>query len=419
MHRMPSLLAAAQTDNKGLFIIPWLLLVSGMLGAVEPPATTPAPGPLHNTFVALTTRQALAIGVVGNSVTAGATLADGRSINFWQVAADWFRGRFPTAQVRVERGIIYAIGPEVQVFRFEDKVLAAKPDLVIAEFAAANGAWGAAGEMITRPAAEGWVRRLRFHLPATDCLLNLGLFRTMMDDHRAGRMPPAAAFLTEVGKTYGCLVTDSQAEIARRILAGEPWELYMNDAIHPSEDGYRIHAEVITAALEREWQRFVASAPNASIHDHPLPAASLVPEPWQFTRFSPPWLATSTTGFVLAKRGRVQVIEASAPGASGRFDAGDGRIVGWYLRSPQRQAPLEVSADGGPWVAMPVDAEPRFTEQDNPEDYHQRQFFAAYGLPDTIRRLAFRVAAGSPPDALAQIAGFFVVERPIGGADRP
>ncbi|MBA3686639.1 MAG: SGNH/GDSL hydrolase family protein [Planctomycetes bacterium] len=393
-----------------------LFAPSDVQGAEQAPSDVGGRSALHNSFVALTTRQALTIAVIGNSVTAGGALVDGRSLSFWQVAADWFRARFPAADVRVERGIIFAIGPEVQVFRFEDKVLAVRPDLVIAEFAAANGAWGEAGRAVTEPAAEGWVRRLRFHLPDADCLLNFALFQTMMDDHRAGRVPPAVAFLQAVGAAYGCAVADSQAEIARRILAGDPWDRYMSDAIHPSPDGYAVHGEVVTATLEREWRSFAALPEDRRIvHHHALPTATLVAQPWQFVRFAPPWLASDLEGFRLARGGRHGAIEAGAGGASGVFDAGCGRIVGWYRHSPGIQALLEVSADGGPWTAMPLDHEPRFTEQDDPEHYLQRQFFAAYGLPQTIHRLAFRVAAGDlPAGAVARIAGFFVVERPVG-----
>lgn len=43
----------------------------------------------------------------------------------------------------------------------------------------------------------------------------------------------------------------------------------------------------------------------------------------------------------------------------------------------------------------------------------------AYGLPQTIHRLAFRVAAGNHGGAVAQIAGFFVIERPVGDVAVP
>jgi lysophospholipase L1-like esterase len=372
--------------------------------------------PLHNTFVKLTQEKRLKVVVIGNSVSHGAPDGETPKKNYTYYLLQWLRAHFPEAKIEVKMSIIFAIGPEIQLFRMEDKLLCEKPDLVVTEFGAANGAWGEAGRAITERATEGYVRRLRLLLPNADCLMNLGIFATMMDDYTAGRTPQSVLFAQAVAQHYDCLLADSEKSIADRVRAGEPWATYMSDAIHPSPAGHALHGEVICAAVEAEYARFRESSVR-TLAAHPFPRATVHPDPWLFPRLTPAFFADKVDGFAIAETGRVKYLAATRAGAHGTFTAPAGQVVGVLLRSPHPRGNLEVRLDGkGRWVRLSQKQEPRFTEEDDPANYLQRNFFAAYGLPLYARRVDFRVAA-DPEDKgqfAVQFVGFLVIEHAPG-----
>lgn len=370
---------------------------------------------LRNTYTKCVEDKKLRIGVIGNSVTYGAAF-DGKRIDSYYVRlANWFEKRFPEADIEVHIGIIFAVGPETQLFRMEEKLFAFNPDLVVAEFGACNAAWGAKGRCVTDPATEGYVRRLRLLRPDADFLLNLGLFEPMMDDYRAGSTPPTVEFIRRLAGHYGFVITDSGEAIAQRVLAGEPWEKFMNDGIHPGPGGYDVHGKVIEGELDRQWELYGSMpAEGRSVAAHPFPRSTVDPSPWLWPRLAPAWFAGKLSGFKLAEHGRVKFIEGS-PGATGMFDAGKGRVAGILhhagVAASEPHAELEVRVDGaGEWVRLPL-REPVFPEEDDPSNYFRRQFFGAYGLPPAgCHSIEFRVV-DSPAGVNARIAGFFLIER--------
>jgi lysophospholipase L1-like esterase len=370
---------------------------------------------LCNTFTKCIEQKALNICVVGNSVTHGEDRPDGTVDCYYSIIADWLQRHFPDAKVTVRTAIVFAIGPEVQLFRMDEKVLPFAPDLVVTEFGAANGAWGAAGRAVTDPATEGYARRIRLLRPETDILFNLGLFTTMMADYSAGRVPPTVLYLREVASLYDLALADSGGAIAKKIVGGDKWEKYMKDAIHPGPEGYAVHRNTIEAELERQWKLYQAMPPDKrKISTHPLPAKTVAPAPWIWPRLVPAWYADSQRGFVPSENGRVKFIEGG-PGAAGKFTADRGRIVGIYFQvgrdSGNKRANVEVRLDGDKWVLLSLENEPVFTEDDDPHNFFRRQFFCIPGLkPEGGRTLEFRVVA-TPEKRTARIAGFFAIER--------
>ncbi len=371
---------------------------------------------LRNTFTKCVDQKKLRIGVIGNSVTYGAAF-DGKRIDSYYVRlVDWFTKRFPEADIEVHTGIIFAMGPEVQLFRMEEKLLAFNPDFVVAEFGAANGAWGEKGRGVTDPATEGYVRRLRLLRPEADLLINLGLFQTLMDDYRAGRTPGTVELIKRLAAHYGFVVTDSGEGIARRVLAGEPWERFMTDGIHPGAGGYDVHGAVIEKELDRQWELYQQSPPaERSVGTHPFPRTTVTPSPWLWPRLEPAWFAEKLEGFVRGEHGRVKFIEGSS-GATGCFTPAKGRIVGVLhhagATASEPRVDVEVRLDGaGEWIRLPLRNEPVFPEEDDRSNYFRRQFFGGYGLSAAgCRSIEFRVPE-SPVGVTARIAGFFVIER--------
>jgi lysophospholipase L1-like esterase len=371
---------------------------------------------LRNVFTKCLEQKKLRISVIGNSVTYGAAF-DGQKIDsFYVRLAPWFKRHFPDAEIEVRTGIIFAMGPEVQLFRMEEKLLAFNPDLVVAEFSAANAAWGAKGRGVTDPATEGYVRRLRLLRPDTDMLLNLGLFIAEMDDYRAGRRPPTVEYLYAVADRYGCVLTDAGEALARRILAGEKWETFMNDGIHPGPAGYAVHGEVIERELDRQWALYQQLPPaQRVVTARALPSATVTPAPWVWPRLVPAWFAENLRDFTPGEHGRVKYLEGW-PGATGSYSAGRGRIVGILHHlggaNPEPRANVEVRFDGaGDWTELNLKHEPGFPEDDDRDNLFKRQFFGGYGLPAAgCHTLEFRVVPNAD-HAPARLAGFFVIEQ--------
>lgn len=374
------------------------------------------PCALVNAFTKCLTEKQLTIAIIGNSVSAGRTVESGYSAHI----ADWFQRTFPVARIELKPGIISSIGSEYQLFRMNDKALQSQPDLLVTEFGAANGAWGEAGRAITERSLEGYVRRLRMLNPKADILMNLSIHETMLEAYRQGKIPSSVLFHERVARHYDCALTDPGTLIARRVLAGEPWEKFMKDAIHPGPVGYEVHGEVIRAELDRQYRVYRAlSAKETEIHGHPLPEVGLLDDPWSNPRLVPASSATRLNGFRPGSSGRVEFIEADSPDASGSFIPEKGRIVGMLYHCPaltgkKPSAEIEIRADDSrEWKRLSLEKEPVVVEDNDRGNVLRRQFFGAYGLPLYSQRIDFRVARNVDavePTASVRIVGFFVVE---------
>lgn len=390
------------------------------LAAITPTAASPDAAPLRNTFDRLSRGEPVRIVVVGNSVTAGAPAGQSAVPSFYVAMEAWFRKTFPDSRIKVVPRIIYAIGPEVQLFYQDARLLSESPDLVLAEFGAANGAWGRAGTAVTEPATEGYVRRLRKLSPRTNVILMMGVFETMLDDYRANRAPPSAEFLHRVATHYDCLAVYAGAELARRVVAGEPWETYMKDFIHPSPAGYTLYSETLVAALEREWQRFrSAPVPSSSLAEprtapiRTVPETTLHPTPWSDPRLVPASDVTTSHGFEPRVNGSVAYLESTRTDATGRYTAPAGRrVLGVLMRESKPSGNLEVRIPGGDWVLLTQSRTPHFTVKEDPANRLYRNFFASESaLPPDVTDIEFRLSPNPETGEarLVQIVGFFEV----------
>ena len=371
---------------------------------------------LTNSFTKCLYEKRLTIVIVGNSVSYGAAFDGDKVDSYYVYLADWFRRTFPDATIDLKLGIIFATGPEVQLFRMDDKVLKHPADLVVTEFGAANGAWGERGREVTECATEGYFRRLRFLRPEADIFMNLGIVENMMEIYADQKTPASAAFQQNVARHYGCALADSGAAIANRVLSGEPWGRFMNDSIHPGPQGYAVHGAAICEELDRQYLLYCALPAEArAVKVHTLPAKSLLSDAWVSPRLFP-GSAASLDGFTPGESGIISYMEASAPGASGSFSPPTGKIAGVLYHYPcdtgdGQYANLEVRMDGvGDWKRLSLQDEPRFPEESDRDNCFRRQFFGAYDLPLLCRRLEFRVVNDGNGAHPLRIVSFFVVE---------
>jgi lysophospholipase L1-like esterase len=374
---------------------------------------------LRNTFVRLSRDRKLKVIVVGNSVTYGAPAGETRNPSFYVALEEWLRSRFPDAQIEVKTKIIFAMGSEVQLFRMDERVIAEEPDLVLAEFNAANGAansaWKTNGPPVTSASMEGFVRRLRLYLPKTDCLLELGYHDSMFVDFHQGHPPVCSSFQHEVAAHYNCIYADAAQAVVDRVMAGESASTYMKDPIHPSAEGYEVYSRVLLDEMERQWTLFQA-LPEAEqeVKPHAFPPTTVYPEPWLFPRLVPAaFHAEFDDGFTIQECGRVKYLAANRAGASGRYRvAPPARIVGILCRRTEPAGNLEVQV-GDQWLRL-SQKEPRYYEENDPDNRFYRNFFQYNHLPPEMESVNFRVS-NEPENAGAfdlEVFGFFVIERP-------
>ncbi len=362
---------------------------------------------LHHSFTRLCAGERLRLVVIGNSVSAGAPAQEELLGSFYSALESWFRRTFPENIIEVVPRIIYAVGPETQLFYQQSRLLAEEPDLVLAEFGAANGAWGRPGLAVTEPATEGYVRELRRQRPNADLILMMGLYKTMLDDYRAGLVPPSADFLHRVARHYNALAVDAGAELARHVLSGTPWETYMKDNIHPSAKGYILLGELLIDAVAAEWQQFQNAHGFAPAHG--LPGVTLHPAPWMQPECVPAERA-SLHGFTKVQHERITWWESTQPEAWGRYRPPDGRcVVGLFMRKCDPPAVLEVRVPGGPWTCLSQQGAGHFTLREEPDHRLYRTFFATSGLPSMLPELEFRLP---PTSSCARIVGFCEVAAP-------
>jgi len=388
--------------------------------------TSTQPLGLRNTFVLLTRDKRLKIVAVGNSITNGSAelIAPEQNPSFYVALGDWFRKNFPDAAIEVIPKIIFAIGPEVQLFRMDERVTVEKPDLVLVEFNAANGAWGPKGRHLTEPATEGYICRLRQVLPEADCLMEMAIVEMMLDDYRAGAgaMPLSPTFQMALAAHYGCVYADAASEIARRIFAGDAWAAYFLDGAHPSRAGYQVYSDILVGEVERQWRLFQALPESERVvRPHSVPEMTLDPDPWIYPRFVSADQATYDGSFKIETCGKVKFAVSEQPHAIGVYQVeASTRVAGILMRDPGECGKLEVRY-GEHWVRLFDNRGPHFTHGDDPGNRYHRDFFGLYGLPSFLDKVEFRIIVdqGVTGYARVEIVGFFVLERSASSAVPP
>gem|GEM_PF-5736013 len=361
---------------------------------------------MNNTFARLESGKPVQIVVIGNSVTHGAPAGEERTTSFYWALSDWLKEKFPEGDIRLQTSIIFAIGPELQLFRMEDKVFRYKPDLLLAEFSAANGAWGPAGRKVTDPATEGYIRRLRQNFPDCDIILQLGLFKDMMQWHERKETPPTAAFLKSLAIHYDCLLSDGQQELADRIISGTEWKALMKDGIHPGPEGYKVHSEILRKALDKAYAEYKKDP--QPVRSHAMPEKTLDENPWEKPLLVPASAARDVEGFESADFGRFKGLSTVKSGAALAFQPEKGRCVGILLRKPEQMGGLQIKTQED-WKELSLKSEPAAMEEDDPKRNRIiRHFFHADGLPLYWEKIELR--SWTEKGQSVQIIGFLVVE---------
>jgi hypothetical protein len=245
-------------------------------------------------------------------------------------------------------------------FRFSRDVLArGEVDLLFVE-AAVNDA----SNIPDQPARmlrgmEGVVRQARLANPRMGIVHLHFAMPEHLEAYRAGQVPEVIRQHERVAAAYGNPSLDLARELTERIAARQfSWEKDIRN-LHPSPFGHEVYAVAIGRLLDAAWAEVREPGPV-----RPLPAAPLDPGSYFRGRLVDPATARVVRGFTLdpawrpadGKPGRagfmsVPALVGTGAGAELEF-AFTGTAAGLFLTAGPDTARLEVSIDGGPFMAV-------------------------------------------------------------------
>ena len=191
---------------------------------------------------------------------------------------EWFRGRFPKADVREINAAISGTGAGYGAIRLAGDVLRGRPDLLFVEFKV-NGSDGFDYESV-----EGIVRQTWAADPGTDICFVYTCGEWMLPELRERRHSAFCTAMEDVCNRYGIPSIELGLEVVRRIDAGKMafragsaaagQMVFARDACHPTTEGHAIYRDVIARGVE------AMLAAGAKPGPHEVPAEPLRPNPF-------------------------------------------------------------------------------------------------------------------------------------------
>ena len=199
--------------------------------------------------------ESITVGALGGSITEGFFATD-KSRNFVSLATAWWRETFPRADVRLVNAGIGGTNSDIGVCRFEQELMAHRPDLVLLEYAV-NDAVPKGVDL-----GETYETIVRRVLASGAALVQV--FMPRLPDEST-----AEPIQRKIGAYYQLPAASPAAVILPRFADGSvAWEDYSGDSVHPNDAGHRMAADTIIRLFEQ-----VKAAPaeeDAPLPDQPL-----------------------------------------------------------------------------------------------------------------------------------------------------
>ena len=383
-------------------------LISSGSRAVEPgakPEYLPIPAQLFkprdglgNVFARLKAGQEVRIAYFGGSITAAGEGWRSKTLK-------WFRETYPQARISEINAAIGGTGSDLGVYRFQQDVLAHKPDLIFVEFSVNDG--GAAPENIWR-GMEGIIRQAWKANPNIDICYVYTFAVGQENDLNKGLCARAASSdeilanyygipsinmamrIAELARENKLLFTPKKDAEGKNLPVPADTILFSTDGVHPLEAGHEVYTQVITESLK---QMEPASQPGPHILKLPFIAdnwenAKLVPlEPGML---SAGWKKLSPTeGLGKAFQNRLpELWEATAPGEKITFKF-KGTAVKLYDRLGPDAGQAICTLDG-----KTLGLRSRF---DKYSTYHRlASLHVAEGLPDEVHTVTIEISPEQP-----------------------
>ena len=203
---------------------------------------------LDNTGYKLTKEKKLTIGYFGGSITEGAG-ASRDELCYRGRVTTWFRERYPDAEITPIQAAIGGTGTDLGMYRCEKDLTSRNPDLVFFEFAV-NDSWMTYENSAAQ--TETIFRKIRKKNPCADIIV---IFTTTGAIHNilaSGGEYHSRSAHQAVAHHYGIPTIDvGEVLRTRTLLEGGDFTRFTTDTVHPSDEGYEIYTDCITAWLEK------------------------------------------------------------------------------------------------------------------------------------------------------------------------
>ncbi len=297
---------------------------------------------LENTGYLLTRQKKLTIGYFGGSITEGAGASRGELCYRGRVTT-WFRENYPDAEITEIQAAIGGTGSDLGMYRCERDLLSKKPDLVFFEFAVNDS--GAPYENVAAQ-TETIFRKIRASNPCADLLVIFTVTGSMHNTLASGGEYRSRTAQSAIAHYYGIPSIDvGEVLRVKTLLAGGDFTRFAKDTVHPTDEGYAIYTDCITAWLEKNLAVGEELTPYA-------PLDALCPKVYDEARLEDCGELSdfAADGFTLTEKslcGRYpRYLEATTAGATLSFSF-TGETAGFYWMLAKDSGDIIVQVDDG------------------------------------------------------------------------
>ncbi len=159
------------------------------------------------------------------------------------------RRRFPQTEFEFVNAGISSTCSHTGAFRMPTDILAARPDLLLVEFAVNDDQDAGHDDVQALRGMEGILRAARIANPDMDIIVTHFVNPSMLETIEQGEVPTSIRAHETVAKHYGVSTCNVAVELARQIAAGETtWQVY--GGVHPKPAGNRIAADLVDRVFE-------------------------------------------------------------------------------------------------------------------------------------------------------------------------
>ena len=263
------------------------------------------------------------------------------------------RTRYPSVAFTEIAAGLSSTCSDAGAFRFDEDVLSkGMPDLLVVEFAVNDDQDGNFGRTRCIRGLEGVLRRLRTANPCAEIVVALFVNNGQYEALRRGETPLPYAAHRAVAERYGAAVADVGTALAKSAAAGGlDWTRYRD--CHPSPEGCRFAAQVVTDAVSRTFDPTkdpVAKPlpepldPRSYFASRTVPNTAISSPDGGWTKAQPDW--SKIPGHVRGHDRVGEVWSSDRPGAALEV-AFEGRTLAARMTTGPDAGDLEISVDGG------------------------------------------------------------------------
>jgi lysophospholipase L1-like esterase len=298
------------------------------------------PARLQRVFHKARLGEPIIVGVLGGSITAGAsaTTVENRWANLMTA---WWREAFPLTPVELVNAGIGATGSDLGAHRVQPHLLDRHPDFVVLEYAVNDTI-----NPIADKTFEGVVRRI-LSQPWSPAVMVLFTMNHVGESKQELHAP--------VCRHYGIPMVSFRDAIYPEIEAGRlTWDDVGADVVHPNDAGHVWAAQFLANALDRALTWFPESAEP--------PAVPSLPEPLHGDAYERAAYWNADTAAVMEMKGWKKADDpqfgpgwlATEPGSTLEVELDGTELALTYHHVKDDVGIIEVAVDGGP--AKRIDA---------------------------------------------------------------